>query len=333
MAWSSLVGPEGELVPRARPADLFIEGGFPMWRSGFSESRWSSAVFTRAAGAYDGGERDVQLKWRFETRLPRRASDLHKVSRLRTETRQNVLDVHFWPTPNGKKITVFLEEAGLEHRIVPCNIGRGDQFQPSYLALNPNHRMPVLVDHDPAGGGAPIAVFESGAILLYLAEKSGKLWASDLRGRYEITQWVMWQMANQGPKSGELGHFLRLGDKQGDQSYALRRFGDEVNRLYGVMNNRLYDRRYLAGSEYTIADVISYPWVVSWKALQQDLEEFKYLKRWFDELSARPALQRGMAVGADFAEDFSKLSPEEIQRRTKLLYNQRALKAPESGGI
>jgi GST-like protein len=126
---------------------------------------------------------------------------------------------------------------------------------------------------------------------------------------------------------------LRLGDKQGDQSYALRRFGDEVNRLYGVMNNRLYDRRYLAGSEYTIGDVISYPWVVNWKALQQDLEEFKYLKRWFDELSSRPALKRGMAVGADFAEDFSKLPPEEIERRTKLLYNQRALKAPESGGI
>jgi GST-like protein len=244
-----------------------------------------------------------------------------------------VLHVHFWPTPNGKKITVFLEEAGLEYRIVPCNIGRGDQFQPSYLALNPNHRMPVLVDDEPAGGGAPIAIFESGAILLYLAEKSGKLWASDLRGRYEITQWVIWQMANQGPKSGELGHFLRLGDKQGDQSYAVRRFGDEVNRLYGVMNNRLYDRRYLAGSEYTIADVVSYPWVVSSKALQQDLEEFKYLKRWFEELGARPALQRGMAVGADFAEDFSKLSPEEIERRTKLLYNQRALKAPESGGI
>jgi GSH-dependent disulfide-bond oxidoreductase len=244
-----------------------------------------------------------------------------------------VLDVHFWPTPNGKKITVFLEETGLEYRTVPCNIGRGDQFQPSYLALNPNHRMPVLVDDEPVGGGAPIAIFESGAILLYLAEKSGKLWASDLRGRYEITQWVIWQMANQGPKSGELGHFLRLGDKHGDQSYALRRFGDEVNRLYGVMNNRLYDRRYLAGSDYTIADVISYPWVVSWKALQQDLEEFKYLKRWFEELSARPALQRGMAVGADFAEDFSKLPPEEIQRRTKLLYNQRALKAPESGGI
>ncbi len=244
-----------------------------------------------------------------------------------------MLHLHFWPTPNGKKITIFLEEAGLEYRVVPCNIGRGDQFQPTYLALNPNHRMPLLVDDEPIGGGAPIAIFESGAILLYLAEKSGKFWAKDLRSRYEITQWVIWQMANQGPKSGELGHFLRLGDKQGNQSYALRRFGDEVNRLYGVLNNRLYDRRYLAGAEYTIADIISYPWVVSWKAQQQDLEQFKYVKRWFEELSARPALQRGLAVGADFAEDFSKLPPEEIERRTKLLYNQRAIPAPTTGGI
>jgi GST-like protein len=244
-----------------------------------------------------------------------------------------LLHLHFWPTPNGKKITIFLEEAGLEYRIVPCNIGRGDQLQPSFLALNPNHRMPVLVDDDPVGGGGPLSIFESGAILLYLAEKSGKLWSTDLRGRYEITQWVVWQVANQGPKSGELGHFLRLGSKQGDQSYAIRRFGDEVNRLYGVLNNRLYDRRYLAGTEYTIADVISYPWIVNWKAQQQELDEFKYLKRWFDELSGRPAVQRGLAVGADLVEDFSKLAPEEIERRTKLLYNQRALPAPSSGGI
>jgi GST-like protein len=244
-----------------------------------------------------------------------------------------VLHLHYWPTPNGKKVTVFLEEAGLEYRVIPCNIGRGDQFQKPFLALNPNHRMPVLVDDEPVGGGAPISLFESGAILLYLAEKSGKFWARDLRGRYEITQWVLWQMANQGPKTGELGHFLRLGDKQGDQSYAKRRFGDEVHRLYGVLNNRLYDRRYIAGSELTIADLVSYPWTVGWKTQNIDLQEFKYVKRWFDELSARPGVQRGLAVGADFAEDFAKLPPEEIERRTKLLYNQRAIPAPEAGGI
>jgi GST-like protein len=244
-----------------------------------------------------------------------------------------MLHLHFWPTPNGKKITIFLEEAGLEYRIVPCNIGRGDQFSASFLALNPNHRMPVLVDDDPLGGGSPMSIFESGAILLYLAEKSGRFWARDVRGRYEITEWVMWQMANQGPKSGELGHFLRLGDKQGDQSYAVRRFRDEVNRIYGVLNNRLYNHRYLAGSEYTIADIISYPWTVHWQFQQQDLAEFKYVKRWFDELGARPGVQRGLAVGADLGEDTSKLPPEEVERRTKLLYNQRAIPAPATGGI
>jgi GST-like protein len=139
----------------------------------------------------------------------------------------------------------------------------------------------------------------------------------------------MWQMANQGPKTGELGHFLRLGDKKGDQSYALRRFGDEVNRIYGVLNNRLYNRRYLAGDEYTIADIISYPWTVHWKAQQQDIEEFRHVKRWFDELSARPGVQRGLAIGADLADDPAKLPPEEIERRTKLLYNQRAIPAPK----
>jgi GST-like protein len=244
-----------------------------------------------------------------------------------------MLHLHYWPTPNGKKITIFLEEAGLDYQLVPCNIGRGDQFEPSFLALNPNHRMPVLVDDEPAGGGAPIRVFESGAILLYLAEKTGKFWAHDLRGRMEITQWVIWQMSNQGPKTGELGHFLRLGQKQGDQSYALRRFGDEVNRIYGVLNNRLHSHRYLAGDEYTIADMISYPWVVGWKFQQQELEDFRYVKRWFEELSERPAVRRGLTVGADLAQDPALLPPEEVERRAKLLYNQRALPAPTSGGV
>jgi GSH-dependent disulfide-bond oxidoreductase len=239
-----------------------------------------------------------------------------------------MLHVHYWPTPNGKKITIFLEEAGLEYRIVPVNIGRGDQFEPSFLALNPNHRMPVLVDDAPSCGGEPIAVFESAAILLYLAEKTGRFWAQDLRGRVEITQWVVWQAANQGPKTGELGHFLRLGDKKGDQSYAVRRFEDEVNRLYGVMNYRLRDRPYLAGDRYTIADIIAYPWTVSWQNQKQDIAEFKYFKRWFDELSARPAVQRGLAVGADLGQEAVPPSPEEIERRTKLLYNQRAIPVP-----
>jgi GST-like protein len=239
-----------------------------------------------------------------------------------------MFDLHYWPTPNGKKVTILLEECGAPYTIVPVNIGRGDQFTPEFLKMNPNHRMPVLVDRDPAGGGEPIAVFESGAIMMYIAEKLGKFWPQTMRAKYEVTQWLIWQMANQGPKLGECGHFRRLGDKQGDQSYAVRRFTDEANRLYGVLNNRLYDRPYLAGDEYTIADMIAYPWTVNWKVQGQDIEEFKYFKRWFEELAARPAVQRGMVVGANLSEDASKLTPEEQERRAKIMYNQRARPVP-----
>jgi GST-like protein len=239
-----------------------------------------------------------------------------------------MIDLHYWPTPNGKKVTILLEEAGIPYNIIPCNIGRGDQFTPEFLKMNPNHRMPTMVDHAPPGGGHPLVVFESGAIMMYLAEKVGKFYPQDLRGKYAVTEWLIWQMANQGPKSGECGHFRRLGDKQGDQSYAVRRFTDEVNRLYGVLNNRLYVSKYLAGDEYTIADMISYPWTVNWKAQGQDIEEFPYFKRWFEELGARPAVQRGMAVGANLSEDQSKLPPEEQERRAKILYNQRARPVP-----
>jgi GSH-dependent disulfide-bond oxidoreductase len=235
-----------------------------------------------------------------------------------------MLDVHYWPTPNGKKVTILLEELGLPYRIVPCDIGRGDQFSDAFLKMNPNHRMPVLVDHDPQGGGEPIVVFESGAILFYLAENAGRFWPRDLRGRYEVTQWVIWQMANQGPKLGECGHFRRLGDSRGDQSYAVRRFTDEANRLYGVLNNQLHDRRYLAGGDYTIADIICYPWTVNWKGQGQDIEEFPYFRRWFEEIGARPAVQRGLAVGADLSPDPASITAEERERRDKLLYNQRA---------
>lgn len=241
-----------------------------------------------------------------------------------------MIDLYYWPTPNGKKVTILLEETGLPYEVIPLNIGRGDQFTDEFLKLNPNHRMPAIVDHEPLGGGAPLGIFESGAIMMYLAEKAGKFWPQATRQKYEVTQWVIWQMANQGPKLGECGHFRRLGDTQGDQSYAVRRFTDEANRLYGVLNNRLYDRRYLAGDEYTIADMISYPWTVGWKSQGQDISEFKYFKRWFDEMRARPAVERGMAVGAEFSEDPSKLPPEELERRKKILYNQRARPAPKS---
>jgi GST-like protein len=239
-----------------------------------------------------------------------------------------MIDLHFWPTPNSRKVAILLEECGLPYTIVPCNIGKGDQFEPSFLAISPNNRMPAIVDHAPADGGPPIPVFESGAIMMYIAEKVGKFLPRDIRGKYAVAQWVIWQMANQGPKSGECGHFRRLKDTQGDQSYAVRRFTDEVNRLYGVMNNRLYDHKYLAGDEYTIADMICYPWTVNWQAQGQDIEEFRYFKRWFEEMGERPAVQRGMAVTAGPAEDPASLSPEERDRRIKLLFNQRARPAP-----
>ena len=242
-----------------------------------------------------------------------------------------MIDLHYWPTPNGKKVTILLEESGLEYRIVSCRIGQGDQFKDQFLQISPNNRMPAMVDHHPADGGEAIALFESGAIMIYLAEKAGEFYPQDLRARHDVNQWLIWQMANQGPKTGECGHFKRLGDSQGDQTYAVTRFTDEVNRLYGVMNNRLHDQRYLAADEYTIADMISYPWTVNWEGQGQDLADFPYFKRWFEELGARPAVQRGMQAGSDLSVDYSKLSPEEIEGLRKMLYNQRARPAPPGG--
>lgn len=239
-----------------------------------------------------------------------------------------MIDLYYWPTPNGKKVAIFLEETGTPYNLIPLDIGRGDQFQPAYLKINPNHRMPAIVDHNPAGGGAPLSVFESGAILLYLAEKEQKFWPQEVHQKYETLQWVIWQMANQGPKSGEAGHFRRLGESKGDQSYAVRRFTDEVNRIFGVLNNRLYNHPYLAGDEYSIADMASYPWATNWQGQGQDIEEFQYVKRWLDSLAARPGVQRGIAVGHELPSDPSKLSPEETERRAKILFNQRALPVP-----
>ena len=242
-----------------------------------------------------------------------------------------MIDIHYWPTPNGKKVTILLEECGLPYRLVPCSIGQGDQFKPEFLKISPNNRMPAMVDPEPKGGGEPISLFESGAIMMYIAEKAGQFYPQELRERHEVNQWVTWQMANQGPKSGECGHFRRLGDSEGDQGYAVRRFTDEVNRLYGVMNNRLYDQRYLAGDEYTIADMISYPWTVSWEAQGQQIDEFVYFKRWFEELGARPGVQRGIAAGSDLSVNFGELSDEDRKRLRALLYNQRAIPAPKGG--
>lgn len=238
-------------------------------------------------------------------------------------------DVHYWPTPNGKKVTILLEELGANYRIVPCNIGKGDQFSEAFLRISPNNRMPALVDHAPADGGEPISVFESGAIMWYIAEKEGRFLPKDVRGRTWVNQWLHWQMANQGPKTGECGHFRRLKDSQGDQSYAVTRFTDEVNRCYGVLNTQLYYHPYVAGDEYTIADMICYPWTVGWEAQGQDIDDFRHFKRWFTEMGERAAVQRGMAAGSDLGNDFSKLSDAEKAALRKLLYNQRARPAPD----
>lgn len=245
-----------------------------------------------------------------------------------------MIDLYYWPTPNGKKVTILLEELAIPYRVVPLNIGKGEQFSDEFLAINPNNRMPAIVDTEPKGGSGPISVLESGAILFYLAEKHGRFWPQDdVHARYEVIQWVVWQMANQGPKFGERGHFSRVTADAGDQSYAQRRFNDEAHRLYGVLNNRLYDRRYIAGDGYTIADIAAYPWTVSWEQQGIDLDEFPYVRRWFDELSARPAVQRGLAVSAGPAIDPASLSLDEQARLRAILYNQRARPTPSAPGL
>lgn len=204
-----------------------------------------------------------------------------------------MIDLHYWTTPNGHKITIFLEESGLPYRIVPVNISQGEQFAPAFLAISPNNRIPAIVDHAPADGGGPLSMFESGAILLYLAEKTGHYIATDLRGRAETLQWLFWQVAGLGPMAGQNHHFLQYAPEK--IPYAMERYVKETSRLYQVMENRLADRGFLAG-EYSIADMAAYPWVVGWKGQEQDLERFSNLKRWFATIRARPAVVRAYAL-------------------------------------
>jgi len=200
-----------------------------------------------------------------------------------------MIDVHYWTTPNGHKITMFLEETGLPYKIFPVRIGAGEQFKPSFLKISPNNRIPAIVDHDPPGGGAPISIFESGAILLYLAEKTGKFLANDIRGRTETLEWLFWQMANLGPMLGQNHHFKTYAAEK--IPYAINRYVNETNRLYGVLNKRLAEREFIAG-DYSIADMASYPWIVPHERQGQKLEDFPDLKRWFDATRARPATVR-----------------------------------------
>jgi GST-like protein len=245
-----------------------------------------------------------------------------------------MLELYFWPTPNGKKVTILLEECGLPYAVKPVQLGRGDQFHPDFLRISPNNRMPALVDPEPVDGSAPISIFESAAIMMYVAEKAGRFYPQDTRGKYEVTQWLMWQMANQGPKMGEQGHFRRAAEdaRNGDQAYAIRRFDDEVHRLFGVLNLGLHRRSWLAAGEYTIADMICYPWASYWQVRGIDIDEFPNAARWLEAVASRPAVARGMAVGQELAEDPSKLSAEEKERRAKILSNQRAVPIPKAWG-
>ncbi|MDP9082998.1 MAG: glutathione binding-like protein [Pseudomonadota bacterium] len=211
-----------------------------------------------------------------------------------------MIDLYYWPTPNGHKITIFLEETAMPYTLIPVNIRKGEQFTPQFLGISPNNRMPAIVDHTPMERGAPISVFESGAILMYLAEKSEQFIAKDLRGKVEVMQWLFWQMAGLGPMLGQNNHFMRYAPEK--IPYAIDRYLRETGRLYAVLNKRLADREFMAGA-YSIADMAAYPWIVPHEALGQNLADFPHVKRWFEAIKSRPATirayQRGAALGTD----------------------------------
>ncbi|MEN2978340.1 glutathione binding-like protein [Tistrella bauzanensis] len=212
-----------------------------------------------------------------------------------------MIDLYYWPTPNGHKITMFLEEAGLDYTIHPVDISAGDQFKPDFLAFSPNNRMPAIIDHAPADGGEPLTVFESGAILLYLAEKTGRFLPgpTDPRGRKTVTEWLFWQMGGLGPMAGQNHHFGLYAPEK--IPYAITRYVNETNRLYGVLDRRLNGRAFIAGDDYTIADMAAYPWIVPWKRQQQQLDDFPNLRRWFDTIRARPATLSAYEKGEPLA--------------------------------
>ncbi|MEO0392524.1 MAG: glutathione binding-like protein [Pseudomonadota bacterium] len=197
-----------------------------------------------------------------------------------------MIDLYYWTTPNGHKITIFLEEAGLDYTIKPINIGKGEQFDPAFLSVAPNNRIPAIVDHDPIGGGEPISIFESGAILLYLAEKTRRFIPQDPAGRYDTLQWLMWQMGGLGPMLGQNHHFVTYAPEK--IPYAIDRYVGEAGRLYKVLNNRLADREFIAG-DYSIADMASYPWIVPHERQRINLDDVPHVKRWFETIKARPA--------------------------------------------
>jgi GSH-dependent disulfide-bond oxidoreductase len=227
-----------------------------------------------------------------------------------------MIDLYYWPTPNGHKVTIFLEETGIPYRIIPVNIGAGDQFKPEFLEISPNNRMPAIVDDAPADGKEPLSVFESGAILLYLAQKTGDFLPADLRGRFEVLQWLFWQVAGLGPMAGQNHHFTQYAPDK--ISYAIDRYVNETARLYAVLDKRLADREHVAGA-YSIADMAAYPWIVSHQRQRQDLNDFPSLQRWFAAIQARPAVvrayERGKAINT---------RPTVDEQSRKILFGQTA---------
>jgi GST-like protein len=229
-----------------------------------------------------------------------------------------MIELHYWPTPNGHKITMFLEEAGLPYEIKAVNIGRGDQFKPEYLKISPNNKMPAIVDTDPLGGGKPLSIFESGAILQYLAEKSGKFMPVSTRERYVVMEWLFWQVGGLGPMLGQNHHFNNYAPEK--IPYAIDRYVNETHRLYGVLNSRLDGRAFIAGTDYSIADMAAYPWIVPYESQGMTLEEFPHLKRWFEGIRARPATQRAYAVGESIKGQADLRTDEEAR---KILFGQK----------
>ncbi|MEP9377378.1 glutathione binding-like protein [Aquabacter sp. CN5-332] len=229
-----------------------------------------------------------------------------------------MIDLYYWTTPNGLKMTIFMEESGVPHRIKTVNTRIGEQFHEDFLAISPNNRIPALVDDAPDGGGPPLAMFESGAMLLYLAEKSGQFIPRDIHGRAEVLTWLFWQMAGLGPTAGQTTHFRVYAPEK--LPYAIDRFVNEVNRLYGVLDRRLKNREFVAG-DYSIADMAIYPWIVQYDRHGQNLSDFPQLKRWFEAVGQRPAVVRAYEMAKEINPDFGKL-PTDAEK--KVMFGQTA---------
>lgn len=227
-----------------------------------------------------------------------------------------MIELYYWTTPNGHKVTIFLEEAGLDYQIFQIDIRTGEQFKPEFLKIAPNNRIPAIIDRSPHKGAEPISVFESGAILLYLAEKTGKFLPTTLGDRTKVLEWLFWQMGGLGPMAGQNHHFVQYAPEQ--IPYAIDRYVNETNRLYGVLNRQLADREYIAGTSYSIADMACYPWIVPHERQKQNLEDFPHLKRWFESIAGRSAVIRAYEVAEKYK------TPTVTEESKKILFGQTA---------